>query len=133
VLRYIELKSGHGDSGPAWIALVTMSRSGSTVYFDDRALKRLKGGGVSGNFFDLESGQEFWVSGVKKNGEDRHWAGSGRVLVERAAVEEYLAVRGVDVLDPRQYEITDAVKPSDVQRFKELENRYRGQDDDEAA
>jgi len=132
VLRYIELKSGHGDSGPAWIELVEMSRTGTTVYFDNRALKRLKGGGISGNFFDLESGEEFWISGVKKNGEDRHWAGSGRVLVERAAVEEYLAVRSVDVLDPRRYEITDAVKPSDVQRFKELENRYRGQDDDEA-
>jgi hypothetical protein len=110
-----------------------MSRSGSTVYFDDRALKRLKGGGVSGNFFDLESGEEFWVSGVKKNGTDRHWAGSGKVLVERAALDEYLAVRGVDALDTKQYEITDAVKPSDVERFKNLENRYRGQDDDEAA
>jgi hypothetical protein len=132
VLRYIELKSGHGDSGPAWVGLVVMSRSGSTIYFDDRALKRLKGGGISANFFDLESGEEFWVSGVKKNGGDRHWAGSGKVLVERAALEEYLAVRGVDMLDPKLYEITDAVKPSDVQRFKELENRYRGQDDDEA-
>jgi hypothetical protein len=132
VLRYIELKSGHGDSGPAWVGLVVMSRSGSTIYFDDRALKRLKGGGISANFFDLESGEEFWVSGVKKNGGDRHWAGSGKVLVERVALEEYLAVRGVDMLDPKLYEITDAVKPSDVQRFKELENRYRGQDDDEA-
>lgn len=132
MLRYVELKSGYGGSGPAWIALVKMSRSGSTVYFDDRALKRLKGGGVSGNFFDLESGEEFWVSGVKKNGTDRHWAGSGKVLVERAALDEYLAVRGVDALDPKQYQVTDAVRPSDVERFKELENRYQGQDDDEA-
>ena len=132
MLRYIELKSGQGDRGPAWIARVKMSRTGTTVYFDDRALKRLRGGGVSGNFFDLESGEEFWVSGVKKNGEDRHWAGSGKVLVERSAVEEYLAIRGVDVLDSKQYEITDSVKPTNVQRFKELENRYAGQDEDEA-
>jgi hypothetical protein len=132
VLRYIELKSGHGDSGPAWIASVIISRSHSTIYFNDRALKRLKGGGISGNYVDLESEEEFWVSGVKKNGEDRHWAGSGRVLVERAVVDEYLAVRGLDVLDSRQYEVTDAVKPSDVQRFRELENRYRGQENDDA-
>lgn len=132
MLRYIELKSGHGGSGPAWIARVTISRSGSTVYFDDRALKRLKGGGISGNYVDLETGEEFWVSGVKKNGEDRHWAGSGSVLVEREALNEYLAIRGLDQLDPRKHEITDAVKSTDVQRFEELENRYNGQDDDEA-
>lgn len=132
VLRYIELKSGHGDSGPAWIARVLVSRAGSTVYFDDRALKRMKGGGVSGNYVDLESGEEFWVSGVKKNGADRHWAGSGRVLVERAAVAEYLAARGIEKLNPKYHEITDDVKPTDVQRFAVLENRYAGQEKDDA-
>ncbi|MBK8336894.1 MAG: hypothetical protein IPL03_09970 [Sterolibacteriaceae bacterium] len=49
MLRYIELKSGFGDSGPAWIGRVTLSRSKTTVYFNGRALKRTKGGGVSGN------------------------------------------------------------------------------------
>ena len=106
-----------------------MSRSGSTIYFDNRALKRLKGGGISSNYVDLESGERFWISGAKRNGEDRHWAGSGRVLVERAALEEYLALRGLEELDRRRYQITDAVKPSDIQRFKVIENRYRGQEE----
>jgi hypothetical protein len=132
VLRYIELKSGHGDSGPAWIALVLMSRTGATVYFDDRALKRMKSGGISGNYVDFESGEEFWVSGVKKNGADRHWAGSGRVFVERVAVPEYLAARGMEKLDPEHHEITDDVKPTNIQRFAVLENRYDGQEEDDA-
>ena len=47
MLRYIELKSGHGDSGPAWIARVTLSRSGRTVYFNGQALKQAGGSLVS--------------------------------------------------------------------------------------
>ena len=75
-LRYIELKSGFQDNGPAWVGRVSLSRSRTTVYFNGRAFKKAKGGGVSDNYFDIESGEEYWVSGVKRNGEDRHWAGS---------------------------------------------------------
>jgi hypothetical protein len=132
MLRYVELKSGFSDNGPAWIARVSMSRSGTTIYFDGRALKRVKGGGISSNFVDLESGERFWISGVKKTGEDRHWAGSGRVLVERTVVDEYLALRGIESLDPKRYAITDDVRPTDIQKFVELENRYRGQEEDDA-
>lgn len=123
MLRYIELKSGFGDRGPAWIGRVTLSRSKTTVYFNGRALKRAKGGGVSGNYFDIESGEEYWVSGVKKNGQDRHWAGSGLVLVEASAVEEYLALRNLKALDPTRYEITDSIVQTDIAKFREIENR----------
>ena len=122
MLRYIELKSGHGDKGPAWIGRVKISRSKTTVYFNGRALKKAKGGGVSGNYFDIETREEFWVSGIKRNGEDRHWAGSGRVLVEAAAVQEYLALRNLDTLDRSRYAITDSILPTDIAKFKEIEN-----------
>lgn len=125
MLRYIELKSGFGDSGPAWIGRVTLSRSKATVYFNGRALKRAKGGGVSGNYYDIESGEEYWVSGVKRNGQDRHWAGSGRVLVEASAVHEYLALRSLKSLDPKTHEVTDSIVQTDISMFKELENPPR--------
>ena len=32
-LRYVELKTGYHDDGPAWIGYVTASRSARTVYF----------------------------------------------------------------------------------------------------
>lgn len=123
MLRYIELKTGFGDSGPAWIGRVTLSRSKTTVYFNGRALKRAKGGGISGNYFDVESGDEYWVSGVKKNGQDRHWAGSGRVLVEASAVEEYLALRNLAVLDPAHYEISHSIVQTDIAKFRNIENQ----------
>lgn len=48
MIKYIELKTGHNDSGPAWVARVKLSRSGRTVYFNGKALKRAHGGGVCG-------------------------------------------------------------------------------------
>nr|WP_315475877.1 hypothetical protein [uncultured Undibacterium sp.] len=99
-----------------------LSKSKTTVYFNGRALKKAAGGGVSGNYVDLESGDEFWISGVKKNGGDRHWAGSGIVLVEAAAVEEYLALRKLQALDRKSHEVTDQIIQTDVSKFKDIEN-----------
>jgi hypothetical protein len=81
VLRYIELKSGYSDNGLAWIGYATQSKTGRTLYFNGRGLVKLKGqrrGESGGNYIDMETGESFWVSGIKKNGEDRHWAGSGK-------------------------------------------------------
>ena len=75
MLRYVELKSGYSDNGPAWIGYVTPSKTGRTIYFNGRALMKLKGqrrGDSGGNYCDMETGESFWVSGLKKNGQDRH-------------------------------------------------------------
>jgi hypothetical protein len=121
VLRYIELKSGSHDNGPAWIARVATSRSGGTVYFDGMALKRA-GGGATGNHIDLVSRDEYWVSGVKKRGTNRHWAGSGPILVEAAAVPELLALLGQPALDPARFVVTHAIEPTNPADFVHLEN-----------
>ena len=39
MLKYIELKSGYNDNGPAWIGRVQQSRTGRTVYFNGMALR----------------------------------------------------------------------------------------------
>ena len=91
---YVELKSGFGDRGPASIGWVEFSKTGRSICYRGRRLQRLKGGGVSGNFFDVDTGDEYWVSGVKKNGQDRHWAGSGRVEVDPDALEEHRRLTG---------------------------------------
>ena len=120
-LRYIELKSGARDRGPAWIARVQFSRSGQTVYFNGRALMRTKGG-ILGNHFDTRTREEYWVSGVKRNGEDRHWAGGGVVAVDAAVVDEYLALVGREQLDPRRYVITYDIAATDPADFVEERN-----------
>lgn len=125
ILRYIELKSGHSDNGPAWIGHVTQSKSGRTLYFNGRGLMKLKGqnrGESGGNYIDMETGESFWVSGVKKNGQDRHWAGSGKVLIEAAAVADYLAVVGARALDTSQLSITHSIIQTDIERLSRLAN-----------
>lgn len=125
MLRYIELKSGYQDNGPAWIGRVRLSKSKTTVYFNGKAFKKAQGGGISGNYFDVETGQEYWISGIKKNGEDRHRAGSGRILVEKDALEEYLVFRGIKELDATRYEVTESIVQTDIAKFNEIENRCR--------
>jgi hypothetical protein len=120
VLKYIELKTGHDDKGPAWIARVLLSKSGRTVYFNGKALKR--GTGASGNHFDIETGEEYWVSGVKRNGLDRHWAGSGMVSVEATAVAEYLQLVGSAQLDLSKFQVVDDLQSPDPAKFYPLEN-----------
>jgi hypothetical protein len=108
LLKYIELKSGHSDNGPAWIGYVTLSKTGRTLYFNGRGLMKLKGqrrGESGGNYIDMETGESFWVSGVKKNGQDRHWAGSGKVQIEAEAVPEYLKEIGAHTLDLSRCEL----------------------------
>jgi hypothetical protein len=88
-IMYIELKSGFGDSGPARIGRVTFSKSGRTIYYQGKAFQSLKGSGISGNYFDVDTGEEYWISGPKKDRGDRHWAGSGAVEIDDDVREEY--------------------------------------------
>lgn len=86
---YVELKSGHADDGPAWIGRVSFSKTGRTIYYRGRSFRRLSGGGVRGNYYDVDTGEEFWISGVKRSRQDRHWAGRGAVEIDADAQAEY--------------------------------------------
>ncbi|HEY8936779.1 MAG TPA: hypothetical protein VIM65_16230 [Cyclobacteriaceae bacterium] len=83
-LIYVELKTGFSDNGPAWIGNGFYNRTRKTVYFNGQVFHR--GKGILSNHFDLESGDEYWISGVKKNGTDRHWAGSGMIKIDKSVV-----------------------------------------------
>src|SRR5690606_33538843 len=95
-LVYVELKSGYAVNGPTWIGWGKFTRTGRSLYFHDKMLQACKGGGVAGNFIDVAMGEEYWVSGPKKNGRDRHRHGGGSVLIDVDAAEVYWReVRGV--------------------------------------
>jgi hypothetical protein len=125
LLRYVELKSGYSDNGPARIGYVEQSKTGRTLYFNGRGLMKLKGqrrAESGGNYIDMETGESFWVSGVKKNGRDRHWAGSGKVLIEAAAVAEYLETIKAKTLDTSGCEVTNSIRQTDIERLSRLAN-----------
>jgi hypothetical protein len=87
-MMYVELKSGFSHDGPAWIGRVRFSQTGRTIYYRGKTLKRLNGS--VGNFVDAETGDEYWVSHVARDGIDRHWTGAGPVQVDDDVRTEYL-------------------------------------------
>ena len=70
---YLENKSG-GLSGPARIGLVRFSQTGRTLYYGGRAFRSLKGG-YKANYYDVETGEPWWISGCKKDGGDTLYGG----------------------------------------------------------
>src|ERR1700740_1761933 len=88
LVMYIGNKDGDIDGVPARIGWVTFSKTGLSVHYRGRMLKRLKGQGVRGNYMDEVTGHEYWVSGVKKNGSNRHRASSTKIEVDEDAREE---------------------------------------------
>jgi hypothetical protein len=116
-IKYIELKTGFDDNGPAWIGKVDFSKSGKTVYFNGHAFK----GNGHGESIDLVTGEIYWISGVKKNGQDRHWAGNGKIMIDRTVVDEYRKLMDIETLDPQKYILVD-IKKTDKQRFIIIEN-----------
>jgi hypothetical protein len=121
-IKYIELKSGFSDDGPAWIGLVEFSKSGRTLYFDNKAFQSLKGTGIGANYYDIETGDEYWISGIKKNKMDRHWAGNGMINVDDRIIDDYMKIINVDQLDSKNYKVVKVNDKTPIERIKELEN-----------
>lgn len=116
-LIYVELKSGHGDSGPAWIAIAKTSKSGATIYSNGKAFQSCKGSGIGANYFDIETGEEYWISGIKKNNQDRHWAGGGDIEIDRAAIEAYLH-------ETKRSELPANILPTDLAPAKQSDKQH---------
>jgi hypothetical protein len=121
-IKYLKLKSGFSDNGTAWIGLVSFSKSRKTIYFDGKAFQSLDGTGASGNYFDLECGNEYWISGVKKDMTDRHKFGGGIIYIERRILSKYLKTIGKTELPKVGYELTEVDTEKPIELINELEN-----------
>lgn len=116
-IKYIELKSGYSDNGPAWIGKVEFSKSGKSVYFNGHAFK----GNGHGGCTDLESREIYWITGIKKDGQNRHWAGTGKIMIDKDVVSEYLKLIDSETLDLNKFEVIEIMK-TDKSRFVDIEN-----------
>lgn len=121
-IKYIELKTGYNDNGPAWIGLVSFSKTGRTIYFNGKAFQSLNGNGISGNYYEIESGDEYWISGVKKNQNDRHIFGSGKINIESKVLAEYLKIISQKSLKERDYTILDLDNEIPLIQINQMEN-----------
>ena len=85
---YIEYK-GDGLSGPARIGRVSFSKRGKTIYYGGKKFQTLKGAGFKANYADIETGEEYWISGCRRDGLDRLYGERVPVHVDEDVRDEY--------------------------------------------
>lgn len=90
---YIENKAG-GLVGPARIGRVTFSKRGKTIHYGDLSFQSLAGRGFKENFFCLETGDRYWISGPRNDGEDGLYGYRPVPIDEGVRVEYWTVIRG---------------------------------------
>lgn len=86
-VMWIELKTGHGLAGRARIGWVKVREKGKRLDYGEQSFRTLRGGGFKSNYYDIETGEEYWISGCKKKGGDALYATDVEIDVD--ALEEY--------------------------------------------
>jgi hypothetical protein len=90
-IMYIECKAG-SLMGAARIGRVTFSKTGRTLYYQGRKFQSLKGAGFKSNYYDLDSGEDYWISGPKRSGGDALYGGNIPIEIDEDVREEYWRV-----------------------------------------
>jgi hypothetical protein len=83
---YIESKA-ESLNGPARIGRVTFSKTGLTLDYKGREFQKFQG--YKANHFDLETRDEYWISGPRRDGEDRLYVSNLAVEIDEDVREEY--------------------------------------------
>lgn len=87
-IMYIERKAG-GLTGPARVGRVRFSKTGATLYYRGQAFRSLKGQGFKSNYVDVETGEDYWISGCRKDGADRLYGEHVPIEIDADIREEY--------------------------------------------
>lgn len=94
-IMYIECKTG-SLTGPARIGRVRFSKTGRTVDYGGKAFQSLSGRGFKANYFDVESHEQYWISGCRKDGADRLYGERIPVEIDEDVPEDYwTTIRGL--------------------------------------
>jgi hypothetical protein len=89
-IMYIEYK-GDGLAGTARIGRMRFSKTGSTLYYGKQEFRSLKGD-YKANYYDVASGERYWISGCKRKGDDRLYPGEIEID-EDVRAEYWLKIR----------------------------------------
>jgi len=117
---YVEKVNGSSHDGEAWIGKCCYSKSGLSIYFDGKGFKREKN--FSSNYYDLDTGEEYWISKVKKNGEDRHKFGKGIIQIDKNVVEEYLQIIQKEKLEKSKFTVVELNNIPAKEKATQIEN-----------
>jgi len=90
-IMFVQLKTGFNTGvGPCWIGRVRFTKTWRTAYFHGRTLRRTTGtayANMDANFRDVESGEEFWISGPKRDRTDARYSHQHPVVEEDVQLE----------------------------------------------
>lgn len=89
-IMYIENKS-QGLEGEARIGRVYFSKTGRTLYYGNLKFQSLSGSAYKANYFEIESGDEYWISGPRKDQNNRLYGGNRGVVIDEDVKLEYEA------------------------------------------
>ena len=87
-IMYIECKAG-GLTGKARIGRVTFSKTGRTLYYLGLSFQSLKGAGFKSNYYAVETGDNYWISGPKRRGGDTLYVSNAPIDIDEDVREEY--------------------------------------------
>ena len=85
---YIELKA-EGLNGPARIGRVTFSKTGRTLHYSGKSFRSLKGTGFKANYYDVGTGDHYWISGPRQDRQDRLYVSNIPIEIDDDVREEY--------------------------------------------
>jgi hypothetical protein len=85
---YIERKAGD-LTGAGKIGRVTYSQTGATIYYRGQEFRSLKGAGFKANYYEVETGDEYWISGPRKDGADALYSTNIAPAIDSDVSEEY--------------------------------------------
>jgi len=89
-IMYIESKSGENTLiGEARIGRVIFSKTGKSFHYNSKTFQTLSGQGFKANYFDVETGDYYWISGCKKDGSDRLYGERLPIHIDEDVREEY--------------------------------------------
>lgn len=91
---YIENKSGNGLVGAARIGRVKFSKSGKSIHYKGKRLQTLDGTGFKSNYCDTDTGEEYWISGCRKDGRDALYSTTAEID-EDVREEYWLEIRKI--------------------------------------
>ncbi len=103
-IMYVECGGGLASAGR--IGRVRVSKTGRTFHYAGVTLRSLNGSGYKTTHFDVATGEQYWVSGPRKDGNDPLYPGLV-AIDDDARVEYWTAVRN----QPENAHITEFRAP----------------------
>jgi hypothetical protein len=87
-IMYIESKA-EGLVGPARIGRVYFNKTGCTLRYAEEEFQSLKGSGFKSNYYEINTGDQYWISGPRRDGADRLYVSNIPVEIDEEVREEY--------------------------------------------